>query len=112
MWPISYVFPGLQSYQTVNFHCLHCIGYINCQATVSMLKGLNLYFENTENLNPAGMWEVVDDTGSDGKFLPVVSDMQYSGLSSTPIVVILKHRIGSLTVQQMFKSHTVSHNKE
>lgn len=44
------------------------------------------------NLNATGMWEIVADPDSDDLFLPVVSDMQYSGLSSTPIIVILKQK--------------------
>lgn len=55
------------------------------------------------------MWEVVADPDPDGLFLPVVSDMQYSGLSSTPIVVILKHKdLGNFSLS----ASAVDHNND
>ncbi len=49
-------------------------------------------FENIVTFYSTATWEVEADPDSDDLFLPVVSDMQCSGLSSTPIAVILEHK--------------------
>lgn len=74
----------------------------NCPATglsVEMtVKSWHYWeFESNRYVCTCHLWLIQTQ---DGLYLPVVSDMQYSGLSWTPIVAILKHEdLGKLTFE-------------